>query len=363
MLIQTPRRFRAQRGGNPHWPLLEDRVNEFISSERIKGKGISTTQIILHAKVFAKEMGIEDFKGTPSWCCRFMKRNNLVIRSVTSLAQSLPEDWRNKVASFREYVKDNINDVLPLHFGNMDEVPVSFDMPRSRTVETKGVKEVRLSTTGHEKSNFTVILAITAKGGKLPPMVIFKRKTIPKENFPTNIHIEANEKGWVNEEIMKNWIDKVWKRRPASFFKPSSLLIFDSCRAHITENVKKYVERESKLAVIPGGLTPKLQPLDIAVNRSFKTKLRAKWETWMLNQIHEYTASGKIKRVSYKEICEWIVKSWDEVPLECVLNGFKKMMNDEDINEIENDNQNEDLQVNLNGNFDVDSDSNFDGFN
>ena len=35
------------------------------------------------------------------------------------------------------------------------------------------------------------------------------------------------------------------------------------------------------MAVIPGGLTKKLQPLDIAVNKTFKDQLRAKWENWM----------------------------------------------------------------------------------
>ena len=35
------------------------------------------------------------------------------------------------------------------------------------------------------------------------------------------------------------------------------------------------------MAVIPGGLTKKLQPLDIAVNKPFKDQLRAKWENWM----------------------------------------------------------------------------------
>jgi hypothetical protein len=37
----------------------------------------------------------------------------------------------------------------------MDEVPVSFDMPSSRTVNLKGTKEVSVATTGHEKPNFS----------------------------------------------------------------------------------------------------------------------------------------------------------------------------------------------------------------
>jgi hypothetical protein len=32
----------------------------------------------------------------------------------------------------------------------MDEVPVSFDLPGSRTVHLKGAKEVSVATTGHD---------------------------------------------------------------------------------------------------------------------------------------------------------------------------------------------------------------------
>jgi len=44
----------------------------------------------------------------------------------------------------------------------MDEVPVTFDMPANFTVEEKGHKDVRVSTTGSEKYRFTVTLCVTA---------------------------------------------------------------------------------------------------------------------------------------------------------------------------------------------------------
>ena len=67
--------------------------------------------------------------------------------------------------------------------GKMDETPMCFDMPSSSTLHKKGDKTVIIWTTGHEKTHFTVVLACTADGGKLPPMVIFKRKTAPKDKL------------------------------------------------------------------------------------------------------------------------------------------------------------------------------------
>ena len=60
---------------------------------------------------------------------------------------------------------------------NMNEVPLKFDIPMNRTVEQKGIGSITIHTTGQEKSSFTVVLAFTGSGRKLPPMMDFKRKT------------------------------------------------------------------------------------------------------------------------------------------------------------------------------------------
>ena len=64
---------------------------------------------------------------------------------------------------------------------NMDETPLYFDMPTSRTISKKGVREVRIRSTGAEKKHLTVILACTASGIMLPPMLIFKGKRALKK--------------------------------------------------------------------------------------------------------------------------------------------------------------------------------------
>lgn len=41
---------------------------------------------------------------------------------------------------------------------------------------------------------------------KLPPVVIFKRKMLLKEVFPAGVVVKANQKGWVDEEKMEEWL-------------------------------------------------------------------------------------------------------------------------------------------------------------
>ncbi|GFV07408.1 hypothetical protein TNCV_1737661 [Trichonephila clavipes] len=78
---------------------------------------------------------------------------------------------------------------------NMDEVPLSFDIPPTRIVDVQGASSIPINTTGNERTSFTVVLCCAANGLKLPPVLIFKRKTLPKENFPKGVEIRANENG------------------------------------------------------------------------------------------------------------------------------------------------------------------------
>ena len=95
-----------------------------------------------------------------------MKRNDFVRRAVTSAGKSLPPDWEEKVAKFREYVDQNKAGLETWQIGNMDEVPVMFDLPGNFTIEKKGASDVR---TGNGKAKMTVVLAVLANGDKLSP--------------------------------------------------------------------------------------------------------------------------------------------------------------------------------------------------
>ena len=155
----------------------------------------------------------------------------------------------------------------------MDETPVSFDLPSNTTIDELGARSVSIHTTGHEKTNFTVVLTCMADGTKLPPIIIFKLKNIPRGNFPPEVIIRANQTGWMKENEMLNWIENVWAKRER-FSNPQSLLVLDSFSAHIVDSVKRrFGEKNTNIAVIPGGLTSRLQPLDVSVNKSFKTKV------------------------------------------------------------------------------------------
>ena len=239
--------------------------------------------VVRKAKLFANEKkwidlyaNIKEFKFSEVWLEGFMKRYNFATRRRTHIAQHLLDDLLEKQQNFLAFILyRRIQYDYPLQYiGNMDETPVTFDLPYPTTLDHRGTSTVNIQTTSHEKSNFTVILACMTDGTKLPAVCIFKLKNIPRVSFPQGIHIRVNEKGWCNEQEMLWWIENVWtQRNPLG--NSRSLLVLDSFREHLVESVKnRFNEKQTNIAVIPGGLTSKLQPLDVAINKSFKANLR-----------------------------------------------------------------------------------------
>ena len=71
---------------------------------------------------------------------------------------------------------------------------MTFDIVSNSTVDKKGSKTVSILTTGHEKDRFTVMQACLGDGTKLPPYLVFKRKTLPKKiTFPNEVIVRCQE--------------------------------------------------------------------------------------------------------------------------------------------------------------------------
>ena len=116
-----------------------------------------------------------------------------------------PKIFEQKLLNYQRYITNlrKTGNFLMGQMANADKMAIYLDMPPNYTLEKKGVKEVLLKTTGCEKLCLTIMLAATADGRKLPPLLILKRKTLPKsEAFPKNVIVRTQEKGWMTEELI-----------------------------------------------------------------------------------------------------------------------------------------------------------------
>ncbi len=317
--------FRGAKSGI--YVEVEKILVEYVKERRAQGLTVTRKNLKKEALQEAENQNVTGFKASEGWCSRFMARHGFSIRRRTSVCQKLPPHYEQKLVEYQRYVIQlrRKMDYALSNMGNADETPVYFDMTRSTTIAEKGARDVKILSTGHEKLRVTVMLSVTADGHKLPPFLILKRKTRPKEKFPNDVIVRAQEKGWMTEELMLEWVQLVWNRRPGFSRKAPSMLVLDAFRAHLTDTVKdSLLKTNSNLVVIPGGMTSVLQPLDVSINKPFKTYLKEEYDDWFSRSDLPVTASGNIKKASASEIARWVSSAWAKVSPEIVRKSFKK---------------------------------------
>ena len=108
-LCMTKKSRKAFWVHTPHWPALEDQLEEFVLEQRTVCRGLNTVQLRMKAIELAKSHNIDNFKGNPSWCYRSIKCNNLAIRQRTTIAQ-LPADHVEKLQPFCTFVQRQIDE-------------------------------------------------------------------------------------------------------------------------------------------------------------------------------------------------------------------------------------------------------------
>ena len=130
----------------------------------------------------------------------------------------------------------------------------------------------------------------------------------------------------MDEQGCDIWLEKVWRNRPGGVRNKKSLLVWDQFSAHLTPKVDCRVRSlNNDDAVIPGGLTAILQPLDVSMNKPFKTGLRHRWQSWMASDDPKpCTKGGNIKAPSLDTLAQWVLDSWNEIKSPIIVKSFKK---------------------------------------
>ncbi len=149
-------------------------------------------------------------------------------------------------------------------------------------------------------------------------MIIFKGKRQLKLTHPESIVVRVQQKAWMDESLMLEWIDICLRsytgRRP-------SLLVLDSFRGHITKDVTSLMKKHNIIpAVIPGGCTSLLQPLDVSINKPMKDAIRQLWSEYMDSMINTEHPN---KPVSKQQIVDWVGKGIECIKKETVIKSFK----------------------------------------
>ena len=266
------------------------------------------------------------FIASNGWVLKFMARNGLSVRRRTNKSQKDPDKLIDKIISYilqarRQRIKFQYNDSDIIA---MDETAVWKDMLSSTTVDNVGEKSIRLKTTGHEKSKVSVCLTAKADGTKLKPFIVFlgaKRETKQlNEEFKNKSFVASSINGWTNEELTLDWVQGVLEK----FSFTRQMLAWDYFRCHVMDTIKEGIAR-SKVdpIIVPGGCTKYLQAPNVVWNKPFKAKVTAKYDAWMAEGVHSFTAAGNMRAPACRDIVQWIIEAWDSLDRELLINSFR----------------------------------------
>lgn len=118
---------------SPKYPELDQTLLDWFSEQG--SQGIAVSGLILRLK--AKELSSDpDFKASLGCYQRWKKRHSISLRTRTTLAQRLPQDLEEKIIQFHRFVialRQRYGHSLSRLFKYMDETPMRFELPSSRT--------------------------------------------------------------------------------------------------------------------------------------------------------------------------------------------------------------------------------------
>lgn len=130
----------------------------------------------------------------------------------------------------------------------------------------------------------------------------------------------------MDEVCMLRWIEEVLK--PYLVVNPPPpgivpVILLDAYRCHMMASVTDAIaDLGIEIISIPGGCTGLCQPLDVGINKPFKTRIRALWEEWMIDEIDR---TGMVYAPSREDISSWVAQvvwGMDKKPL--MRNAWRK---------------------------------------
>jgi len=169
---------------------MEDRLHGLILEKRRIGRKVGENWIRRHARLEFESLWPERvtivnkrkvFAGmvfSQGWFSAFLKRKRLSLRQGTKRAQTVPEDYRDKITSWLQFnrrAQARFNFELS-EIANMDQTPISFEFLDKRTYDTIGVRTVFLKQTGSgwDRRQATLQILVHADGiQRCKPLLIF----------------------------------------------------------------------------------------------------------------------------------------------------------------------------------------------
>ncbi|XP_042278715.1 pogo transposable element derived with ZNF domain b isoform X1 [Thunnus maccoyii] len=291
-----------------------ERMVAWVLAMREQQLPISESSLFHKASTLKKKGSFSDsFRISYDWAVSFMLQHRLGLRSVgraATLARTLPPSLEAKVTSFREFTQKIVH-VHKLPGGTiaaMDELCLFVDL---RIVQDKCRRAEALELTGSVPL-VTVYLTALADGTMLPSLVLANRQ-LDEKVLPEFILLEAGPDGLLVEDALDLWTKRVWLQHvsgPAQLSK--SLLVLDRHREHMGDSFLTAISGSGTLpAVIPGGCSFHLQPLEVCMKPVLQRFLLSRWAKFIAGDPTELeeTSPHRLQANVAQLLVDWLVEA------------------------------------------------------
>ena len=316
-------------GKNSIYFEYENTIKEYINNMREQKFVVTVRSVINKLNELCPASVEKSFKSKSMWVYRFMSRHGFTHRRVTRSIGISDEELFRRKNNFYSKVESRLGRIPETIFINIDQTCLLYGSVGSSTIDVIGARAVQVQSRGNPLDRVTVHLAIASNGEKLPPFMIAKgtgygrvmrEMTSQSGPFPKDLVYAASENAWMTEGLMIDWIDRVLIPFVFNNNYGNFCLVMDSFQVHLKPSIsQKLDEIGIETIIIPGGLTPDLQPLDIGVNSPFKHWLK---NHYIFKQGFEQLTASQ-KRL---EIARGVSYAWERINVQTIINSFDRML-------------------------------------
>lgn len=307
----------------------EEQLANGLRSMEKWGFGLSRKEVLQIVADYVKQNKIKtqfkDGKPGEDWFLNFKRRHNLSIKKPQSVEYARKKNLDPfLIYNYFDLLENTINQLglqeRPSQIWNLDESSFCTDPSKTKIVGQRGAPSTR-TISGTGKQNTTVLMCCSATGEKAPPLIIFKGKHVweqwtapPGTEFP-NTTYAATSKGWMETTVFKNYLQN-------SFLKTIGLerpvlVIYDGHATHLGADVINLaMENDITILKLPPHTSHILQPLDLCVFKSLKTRWDAKLVEWQRKNVGATITKGMFSKM--------IGEIWKETKPEILISGFTK---------------------------------------
>lgn len=225
------------------------------------------------------------------WLSLFLKRNSseLSIRTPQSLSRARIIGFNEtNVKKFYSILKPELEKIKynPSRTFNVDETGITVVQSKNiQVIAAKGKSSVCKISSGERGKLNTIVTCMSAAGQYVPPMIVFPRKKRDMKlmkGAPPGSIAGFHPSGWIQCDLFCAWMQHF-----VNIVKPTKddpvLLVLDGHYSH-TRNLEviNYArENHISMVCLPPHSTHKMQPLDVAFMKPFKTFYNQEIERWL----------------------------------------------------------------------------------